>query len=166
MGLSRSSATTSHPEKLTGVAGHFVLMRDGRVLWNHPLNKRVKNSQYDDAIQVEVEGNFQSERGKWWRGSSGNLPIHTLNPKQAVAIRKLTVLLEPYLTPNERGKFELTTHRMAQKNKPIDAGPEIWTAVANFALARNWELGSILGDGQPIPTEWWNYTATPVPGNA
>lgn len=164
MGLSRSSASGSHPEKLLKTAAHFVVMRDGRVLWLHPLDKRVKNSGYKDAIQVEVEGNFQSTRGKWWVGSSGTLPKHTLNPAQAVALPRLLAMLEPWLTPNEYGLFELSGHRMAasKSRRGNDPGPEVWTASAPWALNRNWQLGPVLGEGTDIPSDWYNYVAEPA----
>lgn len=164
MGISRTSSAGSHPEKLLKTAGHFVVMRDGRVLWLHPLDKRVKNSAYKDAIQVEVEGNFQSTRGKWWVGSSGTLPTHNLNPEQAVALTRLLAMLEPYLTPNEYGRFELSGHRMAasKSRRGNDPGPEVWTASAPFALARNWQLGPVLGEGTDIPSDWYDYEAEPA----
>ena len=157
MGVSRSA----DPDDLTGVAGHFVIMRDGRVLWLHNLDKRVKNSAYKNAIQVEVEGNFQSTRGKWWRGSTGNLPVHTLNPAQARSLPLLLATLEPWLTPNSRGKFELGGHRMAasKARRGNDPGPEIWTAAAPWALGGNWELAPLLGEGTAIPAKWYDYTA-------
>jgi len=164
MGVSRSA----DPDDLTGVAGHFVLMRDGRVLWLHNLDKRVKNSAYSDMIQIEVEGNFQSTRGKWWRGSSGNLPMHTLNPAQARSLPLLLATLEPWLQPNSRGKFQLTGHRMAasKARRGNDPGPEIWTAVAPWALAGNWELGRLIGEGTAIPSSWYDYTAVQPLANA
>lgn len=164
MGVSRSA----EPDKLRKTAAHFVVMRDGRVLWLHPLDKRVKSTSYRNSIQVEVEGNFQSTRGKWWRGSSGTLPIHTLNPQQAIATRKLLEVLEPWLTPNSRGKYLLSAHRMGAslERRGNDPGPEVWTAAAPWALSGNWELDRLIGEGTMPPDEWYSYTPVAPLANA
>lgn len=169
MGLSRTTSEGSQPDRLLRVHAHFVVMRDGRVLWLFDPDQRIANSQYNRThVQIEVEGNFQSKRGRWHSGDT--FGRHNLNPEQVVALRRLLVWLEQRMGRNENGKLELTGHSMAASpsRRGNDPGPEVWQAAAWVLDRPVWEMGPVLSEhnGVPIDDAWWTYEAVSVPGVA
>lgn len=160
MSVSRSG----NQERLLGVLAHFVVTRTGRVMWLHNLDERVGNSQYDQHIQIEVEGNFQSTRGRWFKAETFGQNL--LNPEQVEAIQRLLPWLEGYLDRNPDGYWELTGHSMAAspQRRGNDPGPEVWQASAPILMRPGWELGPVLTEhgGEPIADKWWTYQAVGV----
>ena len=145
----------SVPDNYLSVHAHFVVLPDGTIVQLHPVDAYlVASSAFnDDAISVEVVGNFPDEHGHYWEGSKNGRSI--LSPQQISGGCDLVrYLKETY------GISFVFAHRQGEDanlrgNCP---GPDIWYNIGEWAVR---ELGMSdggkgykEGKGSPIPDSW------------
>jgi N-acetyl-anhydromuramyl-L-alanine amidase AmpD len=155
-------------ERWDTLGAHFGVMRSGRVVWLHDLNKVVWHAQgwSQQCIGIEIDGLFpgDAEHNVW---DNPQTSIHEqatpLLDVQVTATLQLIRWLYTEVQRNGGGLKVLGAHRQAYAERRDDPGAEIWQRIA---LPASSELGLNdggpgfkIGTGRAIP-HTWNATRT------
>ena len=149
--FSRGSA----PDNYLTVHAHYVVLPNGTIVQLHPIDAYlVASSAFnDDAISVEVVGNFPDERGTYWSPNENGRSV--LSAQQIDGGRDLV----KYLNQTYSISF-VFAHRQgeAENLRGNCPGPDIWYNIGEWAVG---ELGMSdggkgykEGNGSPIPDSW------------
>jgi hypothetical protein len=126
---------------------HFVVTPNGTALQLHRLDARVSGPLSARAVQIEVAGDFPSERGR----SGSEVP----RAQQVRAVRDLVLWLHAVLLPQPLRHIyahrQFTTSGIGHYNCP---GPHLWRSVGVWACAELGLTSDRVGAGRPIPPEW------------
>lgn len=152
------------PERYDTLGAHFAVLRSGRVVWVHKLERFVWHAQGWSAgtVGIEVNGLFEGVLGDpktVWDDPSTK--VHEVGQRvtaeQIVATRQLVRWICT-LVAQKGGEIKaLVAHRQSSKNRRNDPGSEIWKEVA---LPLHAELGlsdggkGFVKGGLPIPEAW------------
>jgi N-acetyl-anhydromuramyl-L-alanine amidase AmpD len=145
----------SVPDNYLTVHAHFVVLPDGTIVQLHPIETYlVASSAFnDDAISVEIVGNFPDERGVYWEPQANGRSV--LSPQQISGACDLVRYLRntyviSFVFAHRQGELE-----NLRGNCP---GPDIWYNVGQWAVDN---LGMDDGgkgykelNGSPIPDSW------------
>jgi hypothetical protein len=130
----------NEPKKYDDVKAHFVVLPNGTIVQNHPIESWIPSSNKLNALGVSIEfsGNFSSVRKKW--DHSNTKEEHHPAPEQIASARCLLIHLKSKM-PSLR---HVLGHVQGASNRQNCPGPEIWCGVAEWSMKN---LG--LADGGP-----------------
>jgi hypothetical protein len=145
----------SVPDNYLSVHAHFVVLPDGRIVQLHPIEAYlVASSAFnEDAISVEIVGNFPNERGQYWNpGGSGRSMLSSLQiggGRDLVRYLRDTYVIS-FIFAHRQGEAE-----NLRGNCP---GPDIWCNIGQWAVdglgMSDGGNGYTEGKGSPIPDSW------------
>jgi len=143
------------PMRYHEVHAHFVIMPNGEILNLHPIEKYlIASSAFnDDAISIEIVGNFPDERGNYWKAET--FGKDTLSEDQINSARNfLQYLRDTY------GIWWIFAHRQGEDHnlRGNCPGPDVWYYIGEWAVA-NLQMsdggkGYTEGKGSPVPDSW------------
>jgi hypothetical protein len=149
--------------RFLGMAPHFAIIPDGRILQLHPLQwlTGASNGFNPGSVAVEFAGNFPDTRGKWWHGAENGQ--NQVTPAQIEAGRYLVRYLIRTM-----GLKVIVAHRQSSGTRDNDPGPDIWYHVGQWAIdtlgLNDGGPGFKIGTGNPIPDLWRKWgQAKPQP---
>jgi len=145
----------SVPDNYLSVHAHYVVLPDGTIVQLHPVEAYlVASSAFnDDAVSVEVVGNFPDERGNYWKPGENGRSV--LSPQQIGGGCDLV----QYLNQTYGISF-VFAHRQGESadlrgNCP---GPDVWYNIGEWAVRElglsDGGKGYTEGRGSPIPDSW------------
>lgn len=145
----------SIPDNYLSVHAHFVVLPDGTIVQLHPIEAYlVASSAFnDDAISVEVVGNFPDERGVYWEPQANGRSV--LSPQQIGGGCDLVRYLRDkyvisFVFAHRQGELE-----NLRGNCP---GPDVWYNIGQWAVDNlgmdDGGKGYKEGKGSPIPDSW------------
>lgn len=151
-------------ERYDTLGAHFAVLRSGRVVWVHELERFVwhGNAWNAGTVGIEINGLFEGVLGDpktvW---DDPTTKVHEVGqrvtPAQIVATKQLVRWICT-LVAQKKGEIKaLVAHRQSSKNRRDDPGSEVWKEIA---LPLHAELGLNDGgpgfvlDGLPIPEAW------------
>jgi hypothetical protein len=140
------------PDNYLSVHAHFVVLPDGSIAQLHPVEAYlVASSAFnEDAISVEVVGNFPDERGHYWEGAKYGRSL--LSQQQIDGGCDLLRCLK-----ETNGISFVFAHRQGEAadlrgNCP---GPDVWYNMGEWAVRElgmdDGGKGYKEGNGSPIP---------------
>ena len=143
------------PDNYLTVHAHFVVLPAGTIVQLHPIETYlVASSAFnDDAISVEVVGNFPDERGQYWKPTENGRSV--LSPQQIGGGCDLV----RYLHENYVISF-VFAHRQGETEdlRGNCPGPDVWFNIGEWAVANlgmsDGGKGYKEGNGSPIPDSW------------
>ena len=148
MGFSRGDAA----DKYDAVTAHYIITQAGNIAQLHTVEECLYSSNHlnDFTIAVEFAGNFQNDKGQWWKG----YPVQNrLTPRQVSA--------GLFLLETVQDLYEIRTvfaHRQGTGPRRANCcGPEIWRSIAERAiLTLGYEdtRNKFFGNGSAIPETW------------
>jgi len=149
--FSRGSA----PDNYLTVHAHFVVLPEGTIVQLHPIETYlVASSAFnDDAISVEVVGNFPDERGHYWK--PGEYGRSVLSPQQIDGGCDLVRYLR-----DTYGVSFIFAHRQGEveDSRGNCPGPDVWYNIGQWAVNElglsDGGKGYKEGKGSPIPDSW------------
>ena len=142
------------PKKYKNVKAHYVVLPNGTIAENHPVEYYLPASDGLSKLGVAIEfaGNFKSVNGKWYKGDK--FGRDTPSAEQIAAGRCLLVYLQGKLP----GMEHVLAHRQSGAQRQNDPGPEIWCGVAEWAIKylklKDGGPGFKVGNGRPIEPKW------------
>jgi hypothetical protein len=141
-------------KKYKNVKAHFVVLPNGTIVQNHPIDYYLPASNGISALSVAIEfaGNFKSVRNKW--DYSNTSAEHVPSQAQYASGRCLLYYLRMKMP-----KFtHVLAHRQSGGQRQNDPGPEIWCNVGEWALRymglKDGGPGFKVGDGRTIDPKW------------
>ena len=125
MGLARGNDA----KRYRNVKAHFVVMPNGTIVQNHPIEYYLPASNGISALSVAIEfaGNFKSVRGQWFKGDKYGRD--TPSSEQIESGRCLLF----HLRATMPGFRHVLAHRQSGAQRLNDPGPEIWCGVGEWA---------------------------------
>ncbi len=117
------------PKRYSKVKAHFVVLPNGTLVQNHPIEYYLPASNGISALSVAIEfaGNFKSTRGNWYKGDKFGRDTPT--SAQIEAGRCLLF----HLRATMPGFRHVLAHRQSGPQRQNDPGPEIWCGVGEWA---------------------------------
>jgi len=140
------------PERYDGIGAHLAITRAGQVIWLHSFDRLVVhgNGWNNGTIGIEIDGIYAGVEGDprtvW---PAGTQPQRLTDETVKAALMTLEWIRTA--VPSVR---VVVAHRQSSASRRADPGEAIWKRIA---LVSGMEMApdTVLGDGLPIPREWW-----------
>lgn len=152
------------PERYDTLGAHFAVLRSGRVVWVHDMNRIVwhGNAWNAGTVGIEIDGLFEGVLGDpstLWNDPSTKIREvgQRVTPAQIVATKQLVRWICSEIAKAGGEIKALVAHRQSSKDRRDDPGSEAWQAIALPLHAElslhDGGVGFALG-GLPIPEAW------------
>lgn len=153
-------------ERYDGIGAHFVVLRSGKALWMHGLERIVWHGNGGNAqcVGIEFDGFYEGVQGNaatLWQpsGESHRVPMRPTLEQLETGRRLVRHVVELVVAHGGR-VYSIFAHRQASGSRQSDPGSEIWQAVGiptRDALKLS-DGGPRFtfpsGGGLPIPEAW------------
>lgn len=153
------------PERYDTLGAHFAVLRSGRVVWVHDMDRVVwhGNSWNAGTVGIEIDGLFPGVLGDEstvWNDPSTKIREvgQRVTPEQIEATKQLVRWICSVVASHAGDVCALVAHRQASEDRRDDPGSEAWQTIA---LPLHAELGLTdggvgfkLGTGFAIPESW------------
>lgn len=150
-------------ERYDNTGAHVVVLRSGRWIHLHDLNKNVAhgNGWNAQCWSIEINGLFAGEvGGHVWDDPSTAIREKPMTPTPIQLQRTIEIVRwgASVIAANGGEMKVLCAHRQSSKDRPDDPGQEVWRGSALPVMAElgltDGGVGFVIGTGRPIPETW------------